>query len=216
MGSPESIEQYVNELKQRPFPADLDLAVKPFQLAMTPAGFGEFRAKFEKWDKKAEKHVYIHTYQDNAGGTRIIRVGSALKGIISRWFTSAGNHYNTYAWAVKESQAYTQKSADLYPHYLLFFAGLHEMETTVSVIPFDRESTKDYQVLFFESALIDKYNPVWESSFQQLKRKKNKESLLKKITGYGEALKFINEQRASPQFDDDQKLPDARDLLIKL
>ena len=163
-------------------------------LPMTVSGFIKLKSALKN---EINKHqVYVHVGDDWPLNNQVLRIGTAKNGTLKRWYATNG-HENTFLWSIGESKRY-QKSANDYPDYLAFFAGLKGLKTKLCVITYEsctemysreREMTKVNQV--------GTYYPIWESYRDEIKKKYFPINPLprSKLSDYGGALDLLTRQR---------------------
>ena len=174
-----------------------------FNLKMTKSGFSNFSDEIISLNQ-IKPQVYVHVCVDNILHNEVLRIGKAANGIVDRWINNNSGHGSTFLWSIGESKQY-KSHAKRYPNYLIFFAGLTELNTKLYIFTcVSKEEMND-----IEKELIRYFNPVWEKYKKSIKDYfQMNPNIQEQIIPCGGALKTIDNQRKKP-FSDNKNIPDT-------
>ena len=174
-----------------------------FDLKMTKSGFSSFSNEIISLNQR-KPQIYVHVSVDNILHNEVLRIGRAKNGIIDRWIKSGSGHRSTFFWSIGKSEQY-KSNAKRYPNYLIFFAGLKELNTKLYILNCESEESMND----IERELIEYFNPIWEQFKQPIRVYFTKNPNIKELTiPCGGSAGIINNQRKK-QFSENEQIPDV-------
>jgi len=194
------------------------LSCQRFDLNMSVGGFEGASHAMKEADEKMPQ-VYVHVGSEGAIKNQVLRVGKAESGAYTRWMTSGNGHKNTFYWSIGESDKYNKKNAEDYPHYLLFFASLNKLETTLFTLTYSTKAEARTK----ETKIRNLYSPIWEqflmvlrsdSTYPKLTGKYRDTKIIEPVSKLGGAFEVIKLQRARVE-PSERMFPDIMNMNIR-
>lgn len=199
--------------------SDIDNELKfiEFDLHMSVQGFAKAAVKLKEVHKRTPQVFVLVGVDDDLRG-QVLMIGQSKNGAYNRWIEAGNGHKNTFFWSIGESDSYTQKNAEEYSNYLLFFAALVNQKTKLFVFDVEQD-----EMTTKKSELSKEYLPIWQQYNEILKSKNNypvltgqdrNQSIVNTIAKLGAAQQLIIAQRKLGE-DSAKRLPDVMSLKLR-